>query len=355
MDLNELFSADFATARRRFRDAALAAGASLQELLLEARGPHDEPLGIDIAWLGTSNAQRVLLHTSGLHGVEGFAGSAIQLHLLSQPPALPSDMAVVLLHVVNPYGMAWLRRFNENNVDLNRNFLAPGEAFSGAPDAYRTLNSLLNPTGPARGVDLFYVHAGWRVLRHGFHNLKQAIAQGQYDYPHGLFYGGAKLEPSAVAVLAWCREHLKGAERVFVIDIHTGLGPSGVDSLLTHYASESEPAQQLRKHLGDKVQCWDRRSVAYHIRGGFLEALERELAPAAVTTLCQEYGTYSPLSVLAALRQENRLHHAGQSRQLNHPAKQRLVEAFCPRSPVWRTQILERGATLFDAARQHLL
>lgn len=29
-----------------------------------------------------------------------------------------------MVHVLNPYGMAWLRRVNENNVDLNRNFRA---------------------------------------------------------------------------------------------------------------------------------------------------------------------------------------------------------------------------------------
>jgi hypothetical protein len=30
---------------------------------------------------------------------------------------MPADAAIVLVHILNPYGMAWLRRFNENNVD----------------------------------------------------------------------------------------------------------------------------------------------------------------------------------------------------------------------------------------------
>lgn len=30
---------------------------------------------------------------------------------------------LIIAHVVNPYGMSWRRRWNENNVDLNRNFL----------------------------------------------------------------------------------------------------------------------------------------------------------------------------------------------------------------------------------------
>ncbi len=60
----------------------------------------------------------------GLHGVEGFFGSAVQLacleHWLS---AEAPSVKYVFLHGLNPYGFAWRRRFDENNVDPNRNFL----------------------------------------------------------------------------------------------------------------------------------------------------------------------------------------------------------------------------------------
>ena len=39
-------------------------------------------LAIDIAWIGDKNAKKLYLSTSGIHGVEGFAGSAIQLSVL---------------------------------------------------------------------------------------------------------------------------------------------------------------------------------------------------------------------------------------------------------------------------------
>ena len=76
---DSLFSIDYATARDRFLGAARASGATLHELALQARGPAGEALSIDIARLGERGARRVLLHTSGIHGVEAFAGSAIQL------------------------------------------------------------------------------------------------------------------------------------------------------------------------------------------------------------------------------------------------------------------------------------
>src|SRR5437867_659314 len=118
------FSTDYFTAQQRFRRLAAAAGGRLHVIPLDAKAPNGENLCIDIAWFGAARARRVLLHSSGLHGVEGFAGSAIQLQLLSNLPALPNDAALIVAHILNPYGMVWLRRANENNVDLNRNFLS---------------------------------------------------------------------------------------------------------------------------------------------------------------------------------------------------------------------------------------
>ena len=63
-----------------------------------------------------------------LYGVppENVVGSAVQLAWLSQRHrtlSVPEDAAIVLVHALNPFGFAWRRRWNENKVDLNRNFL----------------------------------------------------------------------------------------------------------------------------------------------------------------------------------------------------------------------------------------
>jgi hypothetical protein len=347
MNASGHFSSDYATACARFREAAASAGARLESISLAAKGPAGESLGIDVAWLGAEQPRRVLLHTSGLHGVEGFAGSAIQLALLDSRPHAPADAAIVFLHVLNPFGMAWLRRFNESNVDLNRNFLAPHEEFAGVAEAYRRLNELLNPANPPRRIDLFLPRAGAALLRHGFQNLKQAIAEGQYEFPRGLFFGGRQVEESAAAVLAWAKSRLAGVKEVFVIDIHTGLGRRGEDTFLTEYDAASERARRLRDRLGSRVHTWSKTGVAYRIRGGFLQALERELAGVEVTAVCQEFGTYPAVNVLYSLREENRLHHWGDAQDMEHAAKRRLLGAFCPADPSWRRKIVERGEQLF--------
>ena len=345
---NSPFSPDYSTARKRFREAAMVAGADLAKLEIEANGPQGENLFIDIAWVGSKSPERVLLHTAGLHGAEGFVGSAIQLDLLQQPLQIPDGNALVFVHGINPYGMAWLRRFNENNVDLNRNFLAQGEKYEGAADSYHKLNSFLNPPSPPKALELFLPIALWNIMRYGFNNLKQAVAQGQYEYPDGLFYGGQQREQSVAILTDWFSQNLRVAQRVVVIDIHTGLGQHGEDVLLVSYAPGTDQYKSLQRLLGERISALDPNNEAYHFKGGFLDSLERDISGPKWTCICQEFGTQQPLQVLYALREENRWHHHGKKEKLNHPAKQRLMQAFSPDDPNWRKRCLQRGKELFE-------
>jgi len=63
----------------------------------------------------------------------------------------------------------------------------------------------------------------------------------------------------------------------------------------------------------------------------------------------QEIGTYPPLNVLHALREENRWHFFGDG-SIVHPAKQRLREALCPAAGDWRRRAVELGTGLAQAA-----
>src|SRR2546421_3051145 len=119
------FSPDYATARRRFRAAAAALGATLEAHPIAANDPQGKPLDltIDAARTGPADAGRLVVASGGLHGVEGFFGSAVTLALLEGRPPLPADTALLLFHSLCPFGFDQLRRADEANVDLNRNFL----------------------------------------------------------------------------------------------------------------------------------------------------------------------------------------------------------------------------------------
>ena len=336
----KFFSPDYFTARSHFREMAAGAGGRLETIRLDAKGPNGEDLGIDIAWFGAPNPRRVLLHSSGLHGVEGFAGSAIQLQLLKNLPALPEDAALIVVHVLNPYGMAWLRRFNENNVDLNRNFVA-NQAYAGAPSAYADLDAFLNPQSPP-SWDLFSLKVGWLIVRHGMPALKQAVVGGQYEYPKGLFFGGKRLEQGAERYKSFLAERFVSTEQIIVIDVHTGLGKYGDDTLLV----EEEDYDALHSMFGERVRPSNPdKSVAYRAQGALDTMIPRAIPRGRVFTVTQEFGTYSPAKVLHALREENRWHHYGAG-TLNHSTKQILKKTFYPEDERWRDRILDRGQAL---------
>ena len=342
------FSPDFTLARDRFREAASRAGAAVHTLGFAAQGPRGEALSTEIAWLGPPRPRRVLLHTSGLHGIEAYTGSAVQLALLESPPALGPDDALVLAHVLNPFGMAWLRRTNENNVDLNRNFLVNGEAFAGAPRLYRVLDPLLNPQSPP-AHDGFRMRAAATAVRYGFHRVKQAIAEGQYEFARGLFYGGRELQPGPHAFGEWVKAHLTGVQDLFALDLHTGLGRRGTDTLILERGVAATAPATLSVALGRTLIDPNLPSVAYTVRGSFGSALPHWLPGARLDFLLQEIGTYPPVHVIHALREENRWHFFGDG-SIVHPAKARLREILCPAAVEWRRRAVARGLAVARSA-----
>ena len=346
--LSDFFSPDYSTARDRFRKAAQRAGARLETLPIDAKGPGGEGLGIDIAWIGAAVPRRALLHSSGLHGVEGFAGSAIQLQLLSGAPDLPPDTALVIVHILNPFGMAWLRRVNENNVDLNRNFRPQG-AYSGTPPVYPELDAFLNPKSPPAS-DLYYATAVYYILRYGMAALKQSVVGGQYEFPKGLFFGGKHIEEGPSRYQSFLRERLGSVERLIVIDVHTGLGKFAEDSLLVDYKDYA----RFRPIFGERVTALQPGAgPAYRIEGGLESMIFREFAKADPYFVCQEFGTYAGIKVVHALRQENRWQHYGGG-GVDHPVKSNLKRTFYPEDNSWRQAVLQRGRELLAQALAEL-
>ena len=329
-----LFSASYLEARDRFRDAAARAGAT-QRALEIANAPDGAPLTCDVAAIG--DGPKALVVSSGIHGVEGFVGSAMQLDLLARPP---DGVRLVLFHALNPFGMSERRRVNESNVDLNRNFLAPGEAYEGAPAGHAIVSPLLNPSTPYRGGDAFLFHAAVAIARHGFAPLKQATMEGQYDHPKELFFGGKALERGPALVLDATRDALAGAREVVQLDVHAGLGSYGGATVLATENLSKEALAETSKALEAPVQPWHQEGVAYAIRGGYGDAVVRLLPEARVRFFTIEIGTAAPLRVVQALRSENQATHWGGD--LGR-ARTRLLRMFYPDDETWRQKALGHG------------
>jgi len=123
---HQFFSKAYAEARQKFLSAAEQLDLIQHEAFIHPlkKDSSGEDLAVDVIRLGSMEARSVLLLSSGLHGVEGYLGSALQTQYLKKWAAQkPDDIAVVLVHAINPHGFDKYRRVNEDNVDLNRNFL----------------------------------------------------------------------------------------------------------------------------------------------------------------------------------------------------------------------------------------
>ena len=348
------FSGSYPVARDRFRAAARAAAALLEHHAVAGQGPDGCGLAVDLALVGARNPRRAVVVSSGLHGVEGFFGSAVQLAWLRRfregSVSMPGGTVVVLLHAVNPFGFAWRRRADEDNVDLNRNFLDAGETYAGTPTHYDRVHALLNPPTPPPRLDAFRLRAAWAVRRHGLAVLRNAVATGQYEHADGLFFGGRGAAPATRLVQERFWDWIRAAEEIVHLDVHTGLGDYGDYRLLIEppnahdlgwYRSRFDPERVAA--VGD--------DTPYAARGVMGAWLARHAGRRGYHFGCLEFGTYGPLRVLASLRAENRAHHHSTPGAAAYErAKRDLVECFCPASAVWRRNALGRALEVIGQA-----
>ena len=229
-DLEACFSVRYAQARERFLQAANEAGLAVASEVHPLAGRDGETLALDVAVEGPAGASRLLLVSSGCHGVEGYAGSGVQVAMLRsvawREVLRRQGVAVAYLHALNPHGFSHGRRATHENIDLNRNFVDFSAPLPRNP-GYEALAPLLVPDRWPAGMANLLGLAG-HVLRHGLRHAQTAVSAGQYTHPDGLFYGGAAPSWSQLALRRVLRRLGGSATRLGWIDLHTGLGPRGV-------------------------------------------------------------------------------------------------------------------------------
>jgi predicted deacylase len=345
------FSTDYFTARSRWKLAANALGCRLESHKIDAVSPINEPLTIDVAMLGNPLAHKAVVISSGLHGVEGLFGSAVQLALLEQHltnKQLPSDLAIVIIHTLNPFGCAWYRRWNEDNIDLNRNFLVADQIYQGCPPAYPQLDSFLNPQSPPSKLEPFLAKSLGLISRYGMSTLKKTLPVGQYQFPQGLFFGGKTRSQTNEILTAHLRRWIGLAQQVLHLDLHSGLGKWGTYQLFAELTSDSPRYQWLSQHFDNEhILTLDPEDLVYQSRGTFGHWCQASFPDLTYDFLLAEFGTYSMLRVLKALRSENRAYWWGQPKDKSYQwAKQELLEVFVPKNLAWRSKALQQGVNL---------
>ena len=351
-------AAPYATSRDAFRRLAAAAGARLDGSALAVRAPDGGELSVDTAYLGPAQPEAVLVVSSGVHGVEGRAGSAIQQQLLAtQARALArGPLGLLLIHAVNPHGFAAGRRVNEDNVDLNRNFVAHPDGHVPNP-AYEALTRHLNPAELGPDPDACAREALLAYARdHGAPALQEALTCGQYVDARGVQFGGRAPAESNRILRRIARDGTRGAGRIAWIDLHTGLGPWGEAEGIVEYDPRSDAYRRARRWFGPRAKSTiGGESVSVALPGVLERALEDELGDREVTPITLEYGTYDAGRVFWAMRADNWLHHHGDpDSEQGREIRAELGEVFHPNDPAWRTRLLESGPGWFEQAARGL-
>lgn len=337
------FSSDYYEARAKFRREAEAAGGRLEIITHPERGPDGLDLSTDVAAFGRSDAERFLVLISGTHGVEGFCGSGAQIDFLrrGEVSRLPADLAVLMIHAINPFGFAWLRRTNEHNIDLNRNwidFTAP------IPDngGYDALHHAFCPpewseasrTAASQDVADY-------VKRQGSDAMIRAVTSGQYRHPTGLFYGGLEASWSRTTQIAIFERYLGGADAVGIIDYHTGLGPWGFAEQIITSGRDTDMFRRAAQWYGGALaSVVDGTSASARVAGDGLSAAPALLPEAAVTAIALEFGTYPQPEMVVALQADAWLHaHGDLASEQGREIKRQVRTAFYPDTDEWKGMV----------------
>lgn len=344
----ESFSGDYFEARQKFLDAAASLDLEVETRTNEATtGPGGEPLHADLVTLGNPNAPNRILLISATHGVEGFCGSGCQTAFLKSRHAtsIAEDTCIVILHALNPHGFAWLRRVNEHNIDLNRNFIDFSVTLP-----FNEHYEALRPVMIIPDLDEETTRVASRKMvtfgkAHGFDALQEGLTRGQYVDAEGLYYGGTEPSWSNRLLREVLQTRIKGASRAIQIDFHTGLGPFGFGEIISEYEEDDPAYTRAKAWLGDEVtstRVGDSSSAA--LTGTTDHAFHQELPDVAGVSIALEFGTITSDEVFNATRADNWLHLRGDmtSRQ-GQQIKSEMRAAFYADQDVWKEKVWARG------------
>lgn len=348
MSFLQYFSDSYDEARHKFIAVAGEKNALCAQYENPHAGPSGETLATNVALIGPAGARKLLVVLSGTHGVEFLGGGGCQTGWLSEFPEnqLPDGTAVVLIHAVNPHGAAWNRRFNEDNIDLNRNFVDHSKPHFENPH-YPDIHDCLTPealSGPAREdanlkLKRYRETHGERAYQIGF--------LGQYSHPDGFYYGGREPTWSNRIVRQIVNDYCHDRDQVAVIDLHTGLGPFGYGMVGILAQPGSTTGIRAYRWFGRAATTF--AEAGQHIgyldysqfeEGFLLQAFNQELKDVDLTLAGIEFGTFPMDTVTNAEIEDIWLfNHPGAPPEVAAKIRSEMRRVYYPNTSDWHEMI----------------
>jgi len=323
----------------------------------------DDGLFIDFLYIPPlRDTSKLLVLTSGVHGVEGFSGSAVQQMFMKEllTTGVIEDMGILLIHAINPFGFKYERRVTENNVDLNRGSETDPSLFEQKNPGYTELYNLVNPAGKASVGSLrhqfFHLIAIKEMLRASMSVLRQAILLGQYEYPEGLYFGGLEFEPQIDSLTRILPGLFEPYETILEIDLHTAYGARRVLHLFPNPVDDPEIKAKTESVFEGKHIDWGDSDDFYTISGGFAADFMGRMNPKALYLyMVFEWGTFDSQKTFGSLKSIQRIIIENQGAQYgykNQKQEEKIKEIhrelYYPSSPAWRSELIETGRDMLS-------
>ena len=314
----------------------------------------EKDLAIDFCYIPANDTtEKLVMICSGTHGIEGFVGSAVQQQLMSEffQPEMLANTGVLLVHGLNAWGFKNLRRFTENNVDLNRNYSAGKSLFETRNDGFTALYDMLTPKGELNlnsiGNKFFMVTAINQIARKGMPALLQAFAQGQYDYQEGIYFGGNDFEPQVKIMSEVLSDIATPYSTLLNLDLHTGFGERGELHLFPNPIDDPELKAKTEAVFEGYEIDWGDSDNFYTVHGQFVEYIGKLFPHKTSIPMLMEFGTLNTGSTVGAVKSahisivENQGAHFGyKSEKDSLKTLAGYYEMFYPPSEKWRTNAL---------------
>ena len=302
--------------------------------------------------------ENLIILTTGVHGMEGYIGSVMLDVFFDEiyPDIDKANTGVLVIANVNPYGMKNYRRYNENNVDLNRNFIMDWDNFDLSSNKdYPEVKEFLQPEGKIGNAlwhELsFYGSLAKEALTKGADKVSDALLTGQYEYADGVYYGGNGDEKSTAYLKGVFNECLDGNYNNIVhIDIHSGYGPR-YNMVIFNSVYETMTEAETKKAFGyDYVISHDSESF-YATTGDttdyFYRLAESKDTEKSLFSTCFEFGTIGDefIDSILSLKytvDENRNHwYPTENKITAEVVKENYFELFYPTETNWREKTIE--------------
>ena len=346
-------SSSYSEARELFLIAAKNKGLEIKShLLADTLGVNAEQLSCDIAFPVPANNSCIVL-SSGVHGIEGYCGSGLQIAFLNSKlfGEISKYADVILVHAVNPHGFSHGSRVNEDNIDINRNFVN----FNKSKEPCQTYSDYRKKAYPHnwQGVSPEDVLSILERTQQdiGVESMQSITTRGQYDYAQDLFYGGDKPTWSTKIWKSLIDALVSDYDFITHLDFHTGLGAQGdCQVIYTGNKDISNKVTLAQQWLGYEavVVPGSKKSISASIGGTLGSYLDYFDTPSVSVAL--EFGTQDINQVIQGLALDCWLRHNPQADvSVQKHIKQTLRNAFLVDSLSWRKAVWDH--TIFYLER----